>query len=77
MTKKDFIALADLVRAARPKFGTGDPDDKFGQGLRAAWEDMRGKLADFCAASNPRFNRSRWLDYIDGICGPSGGKVKN
>jgi hypothetical protein len=31
--------------------------------------------ADFCAAQNPRFNKSRWLGYIAGTNGPSGGRV--
>jgi len=30
-------------------------------------------LAEFCEFQNPRFNRQRWLDYIDGKCGPNGG----
>jgi hypothetical protein len=33
-------------------------------------------LADLLQSENPRFNKSRWLNYISGNCGPSGGKVK-
>ena len=33
-------------------------------------------LADFCADQNPNFGKSRWLDYIDGRCGPNGGTIK-
>jgi hypothetical protein len=33
------------------------------------------RLADFCQEQNPNFNRKRWLSYIAGECGPSGGKV--
>jgi hypothetical protein len=43
MTKKHFIALADV-----------------------------NALADFCHSQNPNFNRSRWMGYIAGECGPNG-----
>lgn len=34
-------------------------------------------LANFCKRQNSNFNKQRWLDYIDGKCGPSGGKVNS
>ena len=61
MTKKHFIALADVIRLGN----TGFPG-KFS-------EPQILVLADFCAAQNPQFNRSRWLAYIAGECGPNGG----
>ena len=61
MSKKDFIALADVVRIHLEQ-----PASPFGDG----WVDM---LANFCANRNPRFNRKRWLCYIRGENGPSGG----
>ena len=33
-------------------------------------------IADFCRAQNPRFDYCRWVGYIKGENGPSGGKVK-
>lgn len=63
MTKKHFIALADEIRMAEK------------QGVSFSYEQL-GILADFCKAQNPMFNRDRWLTYIDGGCGPNGGKVK-
>ena len=57
MTKKDVVALAEVLRIhnqtaeARTEF---TPDH-----LRA--------LADFCAAQYPDFNRERWIDYIAGV----------
>ncbi|MCU0916975.1 MAG: hypothetical protein MUC88_20795 [Planctomycetes bacterium] len=59
MTKKDFIALADAIREHRKDFGDG----------------ALACLADFCYNRNPAFKRSRWLDYIDGVVGPNGGKL--
>lgn len=62
MNKKDFIALADYIREhnTHPDYSV---HFKGGQ-IRT--------LAEFCYAQNPRFNRERWLDYIEGKCGPNG-----
>ena len=58
MTKKHFIALADVIKYSPVPF----------------LEVHINRLADWCADQNPRFNRNRWLDYIAGKCGPNGGK---
>lgn len=60
MTKKHFIELANLIK-----------DD-----LNDFTPNAIERLADFCQAQNPRFNRERWLDYLANKCGPNGGKVK-
>lgn len=67
MTKKHFIALADMIREhnKRAKGGNYDPFT----------ESQIYMLAWFCADQNPHFDRERWLAYINGICGPNGGKV--
>lgn len=64
MSKKHFIRLADAVRNLTTL------DDGETVNLSAVVES----LADFCAEQNPAFNRSRWLAYIAGDCGPNGGK---
>jgi hypothetical protein len=69
MSKKHFIRLADTIRAAMPSEGNSPA-------VFTHWKIMRDALADFCQAQNPHFNRSRWLGYIAGECGPSGGKVR-
>ena len=75
MSKKDFIALANVVIETNHKiYYSAGPESVFGEpvfGIVAIH-----KIADFCASQNPRFNRDRWLSYIAGECGPSGGKVK-
>lgn len=58
MTKQHFIALADKIRANPEAFS----------------KEAIEKLADFCKAQNPRFNRNRWLGYLHGTNGPNGGK---
>lgn len=66
MSKKDFIALADVIREREPEKQT---EEWF------QWVGTKHALADFCAAQNPRFNRERWLAYIEGECGPNGGAI--
>lgn len=60
MSKKDFIALADSIRASAEPFT----------------EYQLDLPADFCRSQNSRFNRERWFGYIRGENGPSGGKIK-
>jgi len=66
MTKKHFIALADAIRCANEFTPEGNP--------RAFSEYAKEMLAEFCLKQNRNFNRQRWLDYIEGRCGPNGGK---
>jgi hypothetical protein len=68
MTKKHFIELANHIKdlTLLPQ-----PFD-----VKPFTQSQIEYLADFCAAQNPRFNRSRWLGYIAGENGKNGGKVK-
>jgi hypothetical protein len=68
MSKKDFIALADSIKAHNKWAGLDDISP-----FRKQHIDV---LADFCQSQNPRFKRDRWLAYIAGECGPNGGSVK-
>lgn len=69
MTKKHFIALADALKTANLPF------QQVGvvPGLEPFGPYQLEILADFCEQQNPRFNRERWISYINGECGPSGG----
>lgn len=71
MTKKHFISLANYMRACEPF----DISSVSSTVSHQQWERDVRALANFCARWNPRFKRERWLDYIDGKCGPGGGKV--
>lgn len=59
MSKKHFIALANMIRIARQngKFLNGEVVE----------------IANFCKSQNPNFKTDRWFNYIDGKCGPNGG----
>jgi len=60
MTKKDFIALADFIRGLEPETDL--------------WT-VTEKLGDFLSNQYPSFNRDRWINYVAGKAGPSGGKI--
>ncbi len=79
MTKKHFIALADVIRACEPvddALYSGKRGYAYQDGKMDQWHAMQSAIADFCHAQNPRFDRIRWLDYIAGKCRPNGGKIK-
>ena len=65
MTKQHFIALADDIRY----HNSFDFNEPFTTGQLLM-------LAKFCKRQNSRFMEDRWLSYIAGKCGKSGGKVK-
>lgn len=67
MTKKHFIALADMIMDMNADNGV------YGAGLSDVQIEC---LANFCARQNPLFNRERWIGYINGESGKNGGKVK-
>ena len=67
MSKKHFIALADIVRGSNYNIAGEEIEN------RPFSDYAIRRLADFCESFNPRFNRSRWLGYIAGTCGPNGG----
>lgn len=66
MTKKHFIALAEMIKAHND---TNTIVNQFGVYQRVA-------LAGFLQQQFPQFNEERWMDYINGECGPNGGEVK-
>ena len=68
MTKKHFIALADMLRTAWMG------DSRTGKGYNPFKQEHIEFLADFLQSQNPRFNRERWLGYIAGTNGKNGGK---
>ena len=65
MTKKHFIALADVMRDAQPN--GSQPN------MLIQWRRDCEALADFCQQQNPNFMRERWFAYLAGECGPNGG----
>jgi len=79
MTKKHFIKLADIMRGRKPNpenTQAHSPMRDYVTGRLAEWEMMRDELANFFQSQNPNFNKQLWLDYIEGKCGPSGGKIQ-
>lgn len=59
MSKKDFIALADALRPTRDQITP----------------KVLSALIAFMSDNHPRFLADRWTKYLDGECGPNGGKT--
>jgi len=70
MSKKHFIALADVIRDHNRVAQNNKSETAF-------TEDQIQTLAWFCKKQNMNFDKGRWLDYIAGKCGPNGGKVSS
>lgn len=68
MTKKHFIMLADALRRERP-------GDHWDPNKRVQWELDVKAVADVCKRVNCRFDRDRFIGYINGECGPNGGRI--
>lgn len=80
MTKKHFIALADVLRESKPpvresnlEYPGVNPHPPLSQeswdwiklGARAAqWCIVRDAMANYLD-TYPRFDRQRWLDYVN------------
>ena len=60
MTKKHFIALADHIRSSNVDWTMPHLE----------------VLMAFCRGQNSAFDSERWLGYIRGECGPSGGQIR-
>jgi hypothetical protein len=65
MSKKHFIKLADTLASVT----------RHDDGETVNFAAVLDAVADFCKSQNPNFNRDRWLGYIAGENGPSGGRV--
>jgi len=69
MTKKHFIAFADMIKHENSK--------RESAGLPLMFDDAaKFALANFLITQNPDFKGERWLNYINGRCGSNGGKLK-
>lgn len=73
MSKKHFIALADALRRTKP---IPPSEDEYGDGQENQWEQDVEEISAVCRQFNPQFNKERWLGYINGDNGPSGGTIK-
>lgn len=76
MTKRHFIAIADVLRDLNPGLCLSGHGPKVEDGREMQHNDTIEALASFCSRQNPQFDRSRWLGYIAGTNGPNGGTAK-
>lgn len=68
MTKKHFIALADALRRSAPLFASA--------GREAQWRNDVHVVSWFLLETYPRFDRSKWIAYINGECTANGKPIK-
>lgn len=68
MHKKDYIMLANAIR----EYNHVDAGHFGGTPFTP---DQLNSLCMCLSQDNDRFIADRWIDYINGKCGPSGGKV--
>ena len=61
MTKKDIVALAEVLRG----------HNRTADGRTEFTPDHLRVLADFLASQYPNFNQKLWIDYITEECGQS------
>ena len=73
MSKQDFIALADIIRDYNN--GAFPAGSNIVSPVQFTHTQILA-LAEFCKRQNYAFKKERWIDYIAGECGPSGGAIK-
>jgi len=61
MTRKDFVLIADTLKAAKPALGPHDASDMEMQAQLALWTDMAESFGTALARTNPAFDRTRFL----------------
>lgn len=54
MTRRDYVLIAEVLRATQPH-------ETLGGVARCAWCDVARTFANRLAAENPRFDRARFL----------------
>jgi hypothetical protein len=64
MTRKNFIALADALRANIPTVDSTSYDEE-----ASLFEDIVTSIMEVCQCANPRFNRTRFSKAcgLDGV----------
>lgn len=61
MTRKDFVLIADTLKAAKPQLDWRDTPDMEKQAEMALWTELAQSLATALARTNPAFDRTRFL----------------
>ena len=77
MTKKNYIAFAQVFAATRPLPPESDPEATVSrqedyaddclcyEGASNLWSDLRGAIASIFQADNPAFNRNRFFEATE------------
>lgn len=76
MSKKHFIALADVLKVLRTRYQQADSSALICTSGGVMLDAVESAMADFCAQQSSQFNRAVFVGYINGTNGPSGGAIK-
>jgi hypothetical protein len=70
MSKKDYQAIAAALWRVQPEpAGGNDPDRRAIEAVRRTWYSAVEAVAGVMAASNPRFDRGRFIEACEtGTC---------
>lgn len=74
MTKKHFISLAGYVMDIEDEIIRRVRGEELLLTPEFVCHILEERLAEFCHSFNPHFKKDRWIGYIKGECGSSGGK---
>ena len=61
MTRKDYEAIAAAMKTARSYSQRGEPLTIHAANFNCGVSNAAQRIADHCAADNPRFDRQRFL----------------
>ena len=69
MTRKHYIAIADML-ARRQPYVSNDPEEEdysYGKmrGALSEWEGIRDDLCDLFKADNPNFDRQKFVEATE------------
>ena len=73
MTRKDFIIIADAIKECSTRRVKRVRGGRYPALNR---NELLDKLCRALGRDNPAFMPSRFVRYINGQCGPAGGKVR-
>lgn len=75
MTKKDYIAIGEIIRRNVVRTPDGKPSLREGR-VVMCFANFMNDLCDLFREDNPLFKESRFRSFVAGECGLNGGKIK-
>lgn len=66
MTKKDYLVISAVLKAAKPMEWSGcgspeNPSDLIAQGKWFMWKEIAGRMCTAMGNQNPKFDRTKFM----------------